>query len=117
MAVVEHKLFKEFFETVWTWAKTYVEKTYDPKHFKLPFPRGAGIKLSQKQNYAYNCYYWCCINIYYERKRRKKQHKIWDIACNMVFGNYLCFNKGIEIYFIAGSCFCYCIWCCLWYYL
>ena len=59
MAVIEHKLFKELFETVWFWAKTHVEKTYDSKHFKLPFPRGAGIKLSPKQVYEYNCYYWC----------------------------------------------------------
>lgn len=68
MAVVEHKLFKELFETVWTWAKTHAEKTYDPKHFKLPFPRGAGIKLSQKQNYEYNCYYWCRrLNVIFDR--------------------------------------------------
>ena len=59
MAVKDHKLFTELLERAWGHIQPQIDETIRSKSLKLPWPRGAGINLSPKQEYEYNCYYWC----------------------------------------------------------
>lgn len=59
MAVKEHQLYNEVWENVIGWALPKIKEDLERAGYQLLFERDSGYKLSPKQQYEYNSYYWC----------------------------------------------------------
>jgi len=59
MAVKEHPLFNEVFANVNVWAMPKIQEVVKQKGYQALFKPDSSHKLSPKQQYEYNSYYWC----------------------------------------------------------
>ena len=59
MSVKEHQLFNELFSNVNVWALPQLEEDVKRESSQILLKPDSGHKLSPKQQYEYNSYYWC----------------------------------------------------------
>ncbi len=59
MAVKEHQLFNEVFANVMVWGMPEIQEVVKQKGSQALLKPDSGHKLSPKQQYEYNSYYWC----------------------------------------------------------